>query len=248
MIPPVVATTAASIGISAVSALADKLSGTSSTSSSNATSGSGSTGSSSSGSSSATGNGKIGQTEFLSLLVAQLQNQDPLNPMDNAQMTSQMAQINTVNGIETLNTSVQSLNAQFVQMQTLQGAALVGRDVTVPGKSVAIENGVGLGGFELAGPADRVKVEIQDPSGRVVDTLQLGAQTTGRHDFEWPGAASATGSNYTFRVTANSGTATVSNTALMRDKVEAVSTDNGTLMLELARSGAVEYSAVKAFN
>ncbi len=185
---------------------------------------------------------------FLKLLVAQMQNQDPLNPMDNAQMTSQMAQINTVNGIETLNTTVQSLNAQFVQMQTLQGAALVGRDVTVPGKSVAIEDGMGRGGFELAGPADRVKVEILDGSGRVVDTMQLGAQTTGRHDFEWPGAATAAEGNYTFKVIANSGTATVSNTTLMRDRVEAVSTENGTLVLELARSGAVEYSAVKAFN
>ena len=93
-----------------------------------------------------------------------------------------------------------------------------------------------------------MKVEIQDPSGRVVDTLQLGAQTTGRHDFEWPGAATAAAGNYTFKVTANSGTATVTSTALMRDRVEAVSTDNGTLMLELARTGAVEYSAVKAFN
>jgi flagellar basal-body rod modification protein FlgD len=56
---------------------------------------------------------------FLKLLVAQMQNQDPLNPMDNAQVTSQMAQINTVNGIERLNTTVQGLSGQFVQMQAL---------------------------------------------------------------------------------------------------------------------------------
>ncbi len=185
---------------------------------------------------------------FLKLLVAQMQNQDPLNPMDNAQITSQMAQINTVNGIQTLNTTVQSLSGQFAQLQALQGAALVGHDVTVPGKSIAVENGVGVGGYELAGPADRVKLEVLDASGRVVDTLQLGAQASGRHDFEWPGAATAPAGDYTFRISANSGTATVSSTALMRDRVEAVSTDNGTLMLELARSGAVEYGAVKAFN
>ncbi|MFO1270998.1 MAG: flagellar hook assembly protein FlgD [Rubrivivax sp.] len=185
---------------------------------------------------------------FLKLLVAQMQNQDPLNPMDNAQITSQMAQINTVNGIQTLNTTVQSLSSQFAQLQALQGAALVGHDVTVPGKSIAIENGVGVGGYELAGPADRVKLEVLDASGRVVDTLQLGAQESGRHEFEWPGAANAAAGDYSFRITANSGTATVSTTTLMRDRVDAVSTDNGTLMLELARSGAVEYSAVKAFN
>src|SRR5215216_1743278 len=68
---------------------------------------------------------------FLKLLVAQMQNQDPLNPMDNAQVTSQMAQINTVNGIEKLNNSVEGLSGHFMQMQALQGAALVGRDVIV---------------------------------------------------------------------------------------------------------------------
>src|SRR5512147_131653 len=82
-----------------------------------------------------------GADRFLKLLVAQMQNQDPLNPMDNAQVTSQMAQINTVTGIEKLNTTVQGLNSQFVQMQALQGASLVGRDVIVPGNLVDIDEG-----------------------------------------------------------------------------------------------------------
>jgi flagellar basal-body rod modification protein FlgD len=97
---------------------------------------------------------------FLKLLVAQMQNQDPLNPMDNAQVTSQMAQISTVNGIQQLNTTVEGLSGQFVQMQALQGAALVGHDVVVPGKTLDIADGVGQGGFELASPADAVKVEV----------------------------------------------------------------------------------------
>ena len=66
---------------------------------------------------------------FLKLLVTQMQNQDPLNPMDNAQVTSQMAQINTVSGIEKLNTTMQGIAAQFSQSQALQGASLVGHDV-----------------------------------------------------------------------------------------------------------------------
>ena len=185
---------------------------------------------------------------FLKLLVTQMQNQDPLNPMDNAQMTSQLAQIDTVTGVNTLNTTVQALNTQFVQMQALQGASLVGHDVTVKGNGLAIENGNGLGGFDLAGPADRVKVEVLDTTGRVVDTLQLGAKTAGRQDFSWPAGSVADGSKYSFRVTANSGAATVTSTALMRDRVEAVSTDGSTLTLELARSGSVPYTAVQAFN
>jgi flagellar basal-body rod modification protein FlgD len=201
-----------------------------------------------SGSSAKTSNEAGSADRFLKLLVTQMQNQDPLNPMDNAQITSQMAQINTVNGIATLNTTVSGLNAQFVQMQALQGAALVGRDVTVQGNTLAIEDGVGVGAFDLEGAADRVKVEVLDASGRVVDTLQLGAETTGRHVFEWPGAATAAAGTYTFRVTANSGGATVNTTALMRDRVEAVSTSGDTLMLELERSGNVAYADVKAFN
>jgi flagellar basal-body rod modification protein FlgD len=184
---------------------------------------------------------------FLKLLVTQMQNQDPLNPMDNAQITSQIAQINTVSGIEKLNTTVAGLNSQFVQMQALQGAALVGRDVTVKGSALQIEDGVGAGGFDLTGPADRVKVEVLDASGRVVDTLQLGALAVGRHDFEW-NAADAGAGNHSFRVTANSGTAVVPTTALMRDRVESVSLDGDTVTLSLARTGRVDYDAIKAFN
>ena len=185
---------------------------------------------------------------FLKLLVAQMQNQDPLNPMDNAQVTSQMAQINTVNGIEKLNTTVQGLSGQFVQMQALQGAALVGRDVIVPGNVLQVKDGVGQGGFELTSAADQVKVEILSPAGQVVDTVQLGAQSAGRHGFDWPAEKIDANAGLTFRVTATSGAATLSTTALMRDRVDAVSTGGDTLTLELERSGMVTYDKVKAFN
>ncbi|HEX6723474.1 MAG TPA: flagellar hook capping FlgD N-terminal domain-containing protein, partial [Burkholderiaceae bacterium] len=81
------------------------------------------------------------EVRFLKLLVAQLQNQDPLNPMDNAQVTSQMAQIQTVSGIEKLNSTVLGLNAQFAQLQTLGGAALVGRHVLIEGNRMAAADG-----------------------------------------------------------------------------------------------------------
>lgn len=184
---------------------------------------------------------------FLKLLVAQMQNQDPLNPLDNAQVTSQMAQINTVSGIEKLNTTVQALQGQFVQMQALQGAALVGRDVVVAGNKLDIADKVGQGGFELTSAADAVKVEVLNAGGHVVDTIQLGAQTAGRHGFEWD-ASKTTDTNLTFRITATSGSATLSSTALMRDRVNAVSTAGDKLTLELERSGSVAYADIKAFN
>jgi flagellar basal-body rod modification protein FlgD len=185
---------------------------------------------------------------FLKLLVAQMQNQDPLSPMDNAQVTSQMAQINTVSGIEKLNQTVQGLNGQFVQMQALQGATLVGRDVIVPGNQLSIADGTAQGGFDLAGPADAVKVEILGPSGQVIDTLNVGAQSSGLHGFDWPAGSATEASGLRFRVTATSGATSVASTALMRDRIDAVATGGDSLTLELARSGAVPYASVKAFN
>ena len=188
------------------------------------------------------------QDRFLKLLVTQLKNQDPLSPMDNAQLTSQIAQINTVSGIATLNTSVQSLSSQFLQMQSLQGAALVGKNVIVPGNKLDIADGSAQGGFELTSAADAVKVEVMNPAGRVVDTLNLGAQSSGMHSFDWAAGAYDNTSNLTFKVTATSGAATLSSTALMRDKVDAVSTSGDALMLELDRAGTVAYSTVRAIN
>jgi len=188
------------------------------------------------------------QDRFLKLLVTQLKNQDPLSPMDNAELTSQIAQINTVTGIATLNTSVQSLSSQFLQMQSLQGASLVGKDVIVPGNKLDIANGAGQGGFELTSAADAVKVEVMSPAGRVLDTLNLGAQSSGMHSFDWASGTYDNTSNLTFRVTATSGSTTLTSTALMRDKVDAVSTSGDALMLELDRSGPVAYSTVRAIN
>jgi flagellar basal-body rod modification protein FlgD len=185
---------------------------------------------------------------FLKLLITQMQNQDPLNPMDNAQVTSQMAQINTVSGIEKLNLSVQSLSDQFLQMQALQGAALVGRDVVVPGNRMAIENDVGQGGFELNSAADHVKVEVLNGAGLVIDTLALGAQGAGRHSFNWPAKGVLDDAGTRFRVAATTGATALPTTALMRDTVTAVSADGSSLTLELARTGSVVYADIKAFN
>ncbi len=185
---------------------------------------------------------------FLKLLVAQMKNQDPLNPMDNAQVTSQMAQIQTVTGIEKLNGTVAGLTSQFVQMQALQGASLVGRDVIVPGNQLDIREGVGQGGFELSSAADAVKVEILSPSGQVVHTMQLGAQSAGMHSFDWDAGTATNDSGLRFRVSSTLGGSTTSATALMRDTVDAVTTSGTGFSLELARSGSVGYADVKAFN
>ncbi len=204
-----------------------------------------------SGSSTAATKNQAGaEDRFLKLLVAQMQNQDPLNPMDNAQVTSQMAQIQSVNGIEKLNRSVEGLGSQFAQMSALQGASLVGRDVIVPGnRLVTNDEDLVQGGFELNGPADSVKIEILNAGGRVIDTIDLSAQSSGRHGFEWTppaGVDAATGDS--FRVVAKNGAANVGFTPLMRDRVDAVVAGGDTLTLELRNSGSVPYDQIRAFN
>jgi flagellar basal-body rod modification protein FlgD len=185
---------------------------------------------------------------FLKLLVTQMQNQDPLNPMDNAQVTSQMAQISTVSGIQDLNTTVNGLNAQFAQSQALQAATLVGHDVTLAGNrmDVSANDGTGVGGFSLASAATNVKITVSDSSGKVVDTVNLGGAPAGLNGFQWQGAVA--GQKYSFAVSAVADTQVVLSAPLMRDHINAVAIVNNTLTLETAYSGAVAYSDVKAVN
>lgn len=195
-----------------------------------------------------TANDAASADRFLKLLVAQMQNQDPMNPMDNAEVTSQMAQISTVDGIAQLNKSVQALSGQFTQMQALQGAGLVGHDAIVPGDLLTVADGLAQGGFDLSAAADSVKVEILSAAGVVIDTIDMGAQSSGLHSFGWPTQTASDSSGLRFRVTALSGATKVAAQPLMRDHIDAVLTGGDTLTLELARIGSVPYTSVRAIN
>lgn len=187
------------------------------------------------------------QDRFLKLLVAQLNNQDPMNPLDNAQMTSQIAQINTVSGIQQLNQTMQSMAAQFNSLQVMQGQSLVGRNVMVEGSSLAVVDQAGKGGFELQSPATAVVVEVLTPGGQVVDTVTLGAQSMGRHTFEWDA------SNYKgdtaglqFRVTALNGNKQIQSAPLALAKVMAAGAEDGQLVLSLSNGTSINYNQIKA--
>jgi flagellar basal-body rod modification protein FlgD len=189
------------------------------------------------------------QNKFLTLLTAQLKNQDPLNPMDNAQMTSQLAQISTLDGIERLNTTLQSLLDSSSSSQTLQAASMVGRSVLVPGSSMTLSKSMAVAGLELSGPADNVIVSIKDSNGVVVDTMNLGALTTGLHGFSWDGTtgsgAVAADGKYTFSVTAKQGTNDVTATALALGTVGGVSRNGQTFNLDVTGLGSFALSDVK---
>jgi flagellar basal-body rod modification protein FlgD len=185
---------------------------------------------------------------FLTLLVAQLENQDPLNPMDNAQVTSQMAQISTVSGIEKLNDTMQAMNASTLQSQTLQGAAMVGRNVLMQGSRLSMtDDGQTQGVFELAGSASSVKVEILSAAGGVIDTVDLGPLDPGRHEFDWSAKTGGVAGE-SFRIAAKAGAANVPATTLVRDRVDAVVTGADTLTLELRRFGSVPFDQIRIVN
>lgn len=196
------------------------------------------------------------QNQFLTLLVAQLQNQDPTSPMDNAQLTSQMAQISTVSGIEKLNNTVEGVTSMFSSMQMQQGVSMIGHTVLSEGNQLGLaakeaEDGTkhlsGTAAFDLEGSASNVTVTITDANGKVVDTIEMGSASAGRNYFTWDG------SDYTgdsmdlrFKVTATNGEAAVKSTSLSPNAVVATSITNGALMLELANGSSINYNSVKA--
>jgi flagellar basal-body rod modification protein FlgD len=188
------------------------------------------------------------QDRFLKLLVAQINNQDPLSPMDNAQMTSQMAQINTVSGIQQVNQTLTSMAAQFASMQILQGTSMVGHNVLTAGSTLVPDPSTGMatGAFDLSGTADAVKVEVLAPSGQVLDTVNMGALPQGRQSFQWNAASYQGTGNPTFRVTATSGKQAVASTSLVSEQVVSVGSVNGAMSIQLQSGRSVGYTDIAA--
>ena len=124
------------------------------------------------------------QATFLKLLVTQLQNWDPTSPVDSSQMTSQLAQINTVSGIAQLNTSLTSLSSQLTAGQQTQAALLIGTNVLAPGNAVAVKSGAASPfGVSLANSVSNLTITVKNAAGTVVNTINAGAQSAGTVPF-----------------------------------------------------------------
>ncbi|SLM62428.1 MULTISPECIES: flagellar hook assembly protein FlgD [Dickeya] len=199
--------------------------------------------SSTSTSSSISGNSSADlQNSFLTLLVAQLKNQDPTNPMDNNQLVSQLAQLNTVSGIEKLNTTLGSISTQINSTQSVQAASLIGRGVLVPGSSVLVGNSTTTPfGVELESAADSATVSITDSSGKVVRSIDLGALSAGVHAYSWDGKATdgsaAPDGSYTISVSATSNGIQKTVQALNYAYVNGVVTNSSGALLDLGLKG-----------
>ncbi|MDP2882753.1 MAG: flagellar hook assembly protein FlgD [Azonexus sp.] len=186
---------------------------------------------------------------FLTMLVTQMQNQDPLNPMDNAEITSQLAQINTVKGIDSLNATMQKLLTSYSDALSMQSSSLVGKNVLAAGNSLPLGDNGALGGVKLAGEADKVSLIISDAKGVKVAQQDLGAQKAGVINFVWDGK-SADGTRvgngiYQFSVQATQGANKVASTALEVGTVSALVRGQNGFQLEIPGTGLVDFSAVE---
>lgn len=193
------------------------------------------------------------QSRFLTLLTTQLKNQDPTNPADSAQMTSQLAQISTVDGIAKLNTTLQGLVGSYRTSETLQAAALVGQGVLVDGNQLTLgSNTAGsyaIGGFKLDAAADTVNISIKDSKGIEVATETMSNQSAGSQEFVWDGTtangAIAADGKYTISVTAAKGKAAVTATPLEMATVVSVSNGDSGVTLNAGRFSNLSISDIR---
>lgn len=204
--------------------------------------------------SSSTSSAEDAQNRFMTLLVEQMKNQDPLNPMDNAQVTSQMAQLSTVTGIdklnETMTTMMSSFNSSLQASQTYQASSMIGHDVLTAGKTITkTEGSNNKYGFNLPENATNVTVTIKSNSGAVVRTMDLGAKNAGVSTLTWDGfkndGTEANNANYTFEVAYTKGTTKGTATALNIAKVSSVSTSSAGVTLNLNNNSSVTLDDIK---
>ncbi|MDY1038428.1 flagellar hook assembly protein FlgD [Enterobacteriaceae bacterium RIT714] len=210
-------------------------------------------------SSSLTGNSAADlQGSFLTLLVAQLKNQDPTNPMQNNELTTQLAQISTVSGIEKLNTTLGSVSGQIDNSQSLQAANLIGHGVMIPGTTILAGTSTTEGsstttttpfGVELQQPADKVTATITNKDGVVVRTIDIGELKAGVHTFTWDGSltdgTTAPNGSYKVAISASNGTTQLVAQPLQFALVQGVIRGAGGNTLDLGTSGTTTLDEVR---
>ncbi|MBI6632202.1 flagellar hook assembly protein FlgD [Pseudomonas paralactis] len=136
----------------------------------------------------ATGNQALGKDAFLQLLVTQLKNQNPLSPQDNGAFVAQLAQFSSLEGINTLNDSVNNISSNFSSSQALQASSLVGRAIIIQTDKAMVDTSKSMNGsVEVPSAVGNVSIKITDKDGNVVRTVDMGAQSAGSQSFIWDG-------------------------------------------------------------
>jgi flagellar basal-body rod modification protein FlgD len=203
--------------------------------------------------SSATAPGTLGGTDFLTLMLAQLQNQDPTSPVDSNTFLTQLAQLSEVQGITSLNTNFSTLSNSLTSNQALQASSLLGHQAMVNSSTATLTAGATVtGAVNVPQNTSQVTLSISDSSGALVSQVNLGAQSAGLANFSWNGTM-GNGSQAppgTYTLTAQYAGATSGSTAattLVNGTVESVSMGAGStgLTLNVSGVGSVPFSSVQ---
>lgn len=191
------------------------------------------------------------QDRFMTLLITQMKNQDPLNPLDNAQVTSQLAQLNTVKGIEQLNDTVSMVMGRMQTSEMLAGLGAVGRFALVEGERISLYEGQAAAGFELPEDADSLTVKIYDSVGNVLHEAELGRHAAGLHTFVWDGLTDsgeeAVNGNYRFEVVARNGEEVVKTTPLSVGRIDGIVPNQSELTFTIGGMPQTKLSDIKQF-
>jgi flagellar basal-body rod modification protein FlgD len=190
------------------------------------------------------------QADFLKLMTAQLQAQDPTNPVDNSQFVSQMAQFSTLSATQQLDTDLNTLSTNVSSgMQTsqvLSSSNLVNRSVLVPSSTMTFDGTDSVSGAVNVASAGSVTVQVLDGSGNVVRTLPLGTQSAGLSQFTWDGKDDSgnTVADGSYTLAATSGTTSLD--TYVAGTVTGVGFGGSTLgtYLQVAGVGGVPLSSV----
>lgn len=195
-------------------------------------------------------NKDLGKNEFLNLLVAQLNNQNPLEPQGNGEFIAQLAQFSSLEGIQQLNSSVSSMMSSFQSSQALQASSLVGRKVIVPSEKAVVDTSESFkASTVLPVSSSNVYVNVYNNAGALVTRVNLGEQAAGNVSFIWDGKDSdgnvAPPGTYKFEAQATYGSETKGLYTLLPANVDSVTLGGSELMLNLAGLGSVPLSQVQ---
>ncbi len=183
------------------------------------------------------------QADFMTLLIAQMKNQDPTNPMDNNQMAAQIAQLNMVSGINKMNATLTGLSSNQQISNSMQATPLIGHQVLVTSNKLQLTGGTSQMAMDLSQSADNVVVNISDSNGNLISTLNLGSKAAGIQNIRWNGQTNAgtpaADGAYTFDITATSQGAAVSTTALAAGTVQNVSISGNQVQVNVSTLGNV---------
>ena len=184
------------------------------------------------------GKSELGQEDFLALMVAQLENQDPTKPMDNNEFLSQMAQFSMVNGIENLNGSFSSVSDSLMGAQGLQAATLLDRQAIIETDSASFDGVASVEGIIYqTDPMAQLELQVRDDQGALVQSMSLEPGSGNEVSFQWDGrdqsGRTVEAGNYYFAVAGSADGQARSMPVAMANRIESVSLDPATQQVTL---------------